>query len=215
VKGTQALRLSNILAPPPLNNRTTSASPSGSAFGPGNEEDDEDDPVRDSPTPNVMGPKASKSKTNQQDTKGAKGKGKVGQLSKAEQTRRNAAAAGPMHKKRKMFGEDEDSVLARSLNVDLEDHNIVQDVALIWEICERCATHLEHSKLPLRMRCDRDTLLTRTYRPHLRWWLFDPSFPRRCTRCSDNNSACTIMASNTHSKLFPFVNAAIRAWLDW
>ena len=76
--------------------------------------------------------------------------------SKTAQRLRRAALAGPLPapaaSKSAAIHAEFQQTSDRSLDVDLDDPLVINNSRLIWNVCERCASHLEHGKYTSHLR---------------------------------------------------------------
>ena len=107
----------------------------------------------------TLGPKKTVSKT------------KTGGKSKQAERVRAVAVAGPRLKIPKSKGTKAqlaaEATIERSLDVNLEDRQIVANARLIWEVCERSATYIAQGEDTLPLRFGYADVLTYIYRSHL------------------------------------------------
>lgn len=98
-------------------------------------------------------------------------KTKTGGKSKQAERIRAAAVAGPKPKIPKSKGTKAqlaaEATMERSLDVNLADRQIVANARLIWEVCERCATHIGQGEDTPPLRFGYADVLTHIYRSHL------------------------------------------------
>lgn len=153
-----------------------------------------------------------------------KGKGKArastgNAASKTAQRLRRAALAGPLPapaaSKSAGVHTDFQQTVERSRNVDLDDPLVINNTRLIWNVCERCASHLEHGKYTSHLRRVTAAVLTWSVGHTCQDGSDAPFHPRRCARCAKGNGKCVWLRPSSHSGLYESMNNTIRAWLEW